>query len=767
MTMGILLIMFALIATIVSGWQYWTIAISEKQQKRKTKNGYLPNFASARRGFYVMTGLVSLASAFLLYLILSHHFQVDYVYRYSSMDLPFGYLISSFWAGQEGSFLLWALLIALMGLVFIKTAGQFEAVAMLVINGVLVFFLAILLKASPFELLSQTPPDGAGLNPLLQNPWMVIHPPMLFVGYAAAAFPFALAIAALIRREYSAFIAKALPWTVFTSLTLGAGIIIGGYWAYKVLGWGEYWGWDPVENSSLVPWLTTLALIHGLLVQRKTGALPRVNFLLTIFTFALVIYATFLTRSGVLADFSVHSFQDLGINLYLVMFIMAILVTGVTVLRSRHQHIQFQELNLTTLNREAILLSSMLVFSLSAFLTFIGTSSPLFTGLVGKPAQVDTSFYNIVHIPIGIALALFLGFAPYLRWESTNNLLKTLLPSLIFTIVSTAVAFWFGMTEITKLTFTAAAAFAFWSNLFVTVKLFRINWLISGAPLSHVGVALLLIGIIVSATFDTAQQFVLERGVPVQVMDHQLLYQGVTPAVNGKNVVNIRVSSEGGNYIAQPRFYYSEYNRSTMREPDVKAGLLGDIYISPIEIRNTAQTASNAQVLRLTKGETKQFKDMQITFDQFEIGEHAGSNQMKVGARLTINSGENTFHAIPAVIFDGGQNRSENAEILFNQAGKQQKITVILNGLDANQKTIELQLEGLNENSLPITEAKELLIIEISRKPFMSVLWIGTIIITLGAIIALLNRMSPPVNLTKNNKEHYHDTIKKVSELSN
>ena len=158
---------------------------------------------------------------------------------------------------------------------------------------------------------------------------------------------------------------------------------------------------------------------------------------------------------------------------------------------------------------------------------------------------------------------------------------------------------------------------------------------------------------------------------------------------------------------------------------------------------------------------------MQITFDQFEIGEHAGSNQMKVGARLTINSGENTFHAIPAVIFDGGQNRSENAEILFNQAGKQQKITVILNGLDANQKTIELQLEGLNENSLPITEAKELLIIEISRKPFMSVLWIGTIIITLGAIIALLNRMSPPVNLTKNNKEHYHDTIKKVSELSN
>jgi cytochrome c-type biogenesis protein CcmF len=764
MIVGKLLIVLALIATIFSGWKYWTAAITTDHRQ---KNGKTENDPFARVSFYVMGGLVALAALYLLVLILTHQFQVNYVYRYSSRELPLGFLISSFWAGQEGSFLLWAFLIALMGMVFIRTAGEFEPHAMLVINIVQGFFLAILLKASPFEILPQTPPNGAGLNPLLQNPWMVIHPPMLFLGYAAAAFPFALAVAALAQRRYTAFIARALPWAVFTSLTLGAGIIIGGYWAYKVLGWGGYWGWDPVENSSLVPWLTILAFIHGLLVQRKTGALTKSNLLLAIISFALVIYATFLTRSGVLADFSVHSFQDLGINLYLIAFMITTLGIGLWQFAKNFREIPCNELNLINLNRETILLASMLVFSISAFITFLGTSSPIFTGLIGNPAQVDVSFYNTVHLPIGIALALFLGLAPYLRWNLTENLLKSLTSSILLTAVSSALAIWAGMRETMPLSFYTAATFAFWSNLLVTLKLLKIDWRYVAAPLSHVGVALLLIGIIVSAVFENSQQIVLKKGTPVQAMGYELTYVDVTPVLNGKNIVNIMVASENENYLAKPRFYYSEYNRSVMREPDVKAGILGDLYLSPLDIRQPDQTSLNSTVLRIAKGETKPFRDLQITFNEFDLYNHTETNDLKVGARLTINTGEKTFQITPAVDFEQGKGRTENGEFILDRRGGAQKITVVLNGLDANQKMIELLFEGFEKDASTESEAQEQLIVELSNKPFMSAIWFGAILITLGAVIALRNRVQTPVNTTKNDEERYHGTHKEMSGMPN
>ncbi len=747
MKFGIMLILFAFFATLFSGWRYF--AIAKSQRKKVKKNGKPVNFKPARQGFYAMTIFISLASVYLLYLILNHQFQVSYIYRYSSKALPLGYLVSTFWAGQEGSFLLWAFLTAIMGVVLIRTAGQFEAWAMLVINVVQGFFLAILLKASPFELLPQVPLDGAGLNPLLQNPWMVIHPPILFVGYAAIAFPFALAIAALARNEYREFVTRALPWALFSSLMLGAGIIIGGYWAYKVLGWGGYWGWDPVENSSLIPWLTTLALIHGLLVQRKTGAMPKTNLLLAIFSFALVLYATFLTRSGVLADFSVHSFQDLGINLYLIVFIASTLDVGLWIFAKRYRAIPAAELNITTLNRETILLASMIVFSISAFLTFIGTSSPIFTGLVGKPGQVDISYYNIVHLPIGIAIALFLGFAPFLRWSLTENLLKTLLPSIVLALGSGAIAFWAGMSNGMMLAFTTTAAFAFWSNLFITIKLLRINWKFISAPLSHVGVGLLLIGIVVSAAFEATEQTILEQGVPQNVLGHQLVFEKVVPVANGKNIVHINVTSKNDSYKAKPRFYYSEYNKGAMREPDVRVGLFADFYISPLEIRKSESAADNATKLRIRKGETKTFRDMQVAFNAFDMGEHADTKSMRVGAKLIITAGNKTYSIAPAIVFEKDRKRAENGTFALSLAGETRNVTVILNGLDAGQRMIELAFEGLPNSSSSVASAKETLIVEVSHKPFMSILWIGTILIIIGAIIALINRRQTSVEAAK------------------
>ena len=265
---------------------------------------------TARRIFY-LGGISTLFSILLLlFAFVSHGFQFNYVFNYSSRDLPLAYLIAGVWAGQEGTLLLWVFILYVLGFFIIRSNDRDECLVMSIVSISQVFLLLILAIYSPFRYVWQVdpelfpvgavPPDGAGLNPLLQDPWMVAHPPMLFIGYAAATIPFAYAIAALLRKDFSTWIERSRGWALFAMTSLGIGIFLGGYWAYKVLGWGGYWGWDPVENSSLIPWLALVALMHGMLVQRRKGALVRTNIALALASFILVFYSTFLTRSGVL-----------------------------------------------------------------------------------------------------------------------------------------------------------------------------------------------------------------------------------------------------------------------------------------------------------------------------------------------------------------------------------------------------------------------------------------------------------------------------------
>lgn len=750
MEFGFLLILFAFIAALFSGGGYYSLLKANKNGATGKKGKKHPRqlqagnkIKLARSGYYLMAALVGIASAYLLYLILGHDFQFSYVYRYSSRNLELGYLISSFWAGQEGSFLLWALLIAVMGVLLIKTAKEYEAPAMLIVNIVQGFFLLILLKASPFELLPQKPLDGAGLNPLLQNPWMVIHPPILFIGYAAITFPFAISFAALLYRDYRNFAAKALPWALFASLTLGAGIIIGGYWAYLVLGWGGYWGWDPVENSSLVPWLTTLALVHGLILQKRNGGLQKTNFFLAIISLALVLYATFLTRSGILADFSVHSFQDLGINLYLIAFILAVLGSGLALFFLRYREIPHQPIDYSAPNRENAILASLFVFATSAFLVFVGTSSPIITGFFGNPSAATISYYNRVHLPIAILMGLLLGVAPLLRWreEGVKALLKNLVLPVILTIISTAVPIFFGMRDPVFIIFVASAALAFWSNLFSAIRFMKINWLHTAAPLSHVGVALLLMGIIISGAFEENHKVVLEKGIPGQVMDYEMIYNGTTPAPGGKDIAAIEVSRGQSAYKAQPRFYYSEYNRGMMREPDVKSNLLYDLYISPLEKRESAPLAHNHSSLILKKGEKKQLGEYEIYFKGFDMSQHRESGVMRVGANLDIIRGSDTWSVAPALLYEQGGNRSEAAAIPARSANSSASVT--LEQIDADQKMIELAFHGLGDDAAAGAAPAEQILVDVSKKPFMSVLWLGTILIILGTAIGIKRRMNP------------------------
>jgi cytochrome c-type biogenesis protein CcmF len=404
---------------------------------------------AAKRLYYLSVGFGFLAGIILYYALFTHQFQYSYVNGYSSKDLPLIYLISAFWAGQEGTFLLWALFVGLMGIFFIKKSNGNDSYAMAVVSAFSAFLYLLMLIKSPFELITPVPLDGRGLNPLLQDPWMAIHPPILFLGYAAATFPFALVISGLAKRKYEQWNNSGFGWTLFASVSLGAGIIIGGFWAYEVLGWGGYWGWDPVENSSLVPWIVMLISIHGLVVFKAKGSLRRTNMFLAILTFILVLYATFLTRSGVLADFSVHSFVDLGINNYLMGVMVVSIALGFGLLATRFSEIKSPKVDTSSLNRELLLLLSMYVLGAAALFTFVGMSSPILTGLIGKASQVDISFYNKVNLPVAIAMALLLGITPFMGWaeEKKFNFLKRYSMPLALTALSCVIGYVAGVTS--------------------------------------------------------------------------------------------------------------------------------------------------------------------------------------------------------------------------------------------------------------------------------------------------------------------------------
>lgn len=737
MGFGDLFIQIAFVAAVASTIWFYQGAKAAGAGKEESKKTKLPKFS-----FRLMVAAGSGAAAVLMYDLLTHQFQFSYVYRYSSRELPVLYLISAFWAGQEGTFLLWAVLVGALGLVLgrgIRSDGGF---AMSIVSAFAAFLFLLMIVKSPFETLATIPADGAGLNPLLQDPWMAIHPPILFVGYAAVAFPFAIATAALKRRRYDEWLVSGFRWTLFAALMLGSGIIIGGFWAYEVLGWGGYWGWDPVENSSLVPWLTILALVHGLTVQKAKGSLVRTNIFLALVSFVLVLYATFLTRSGVLADFSVHSFVDLGINNYLVGAMALTILLGLGLFALRFKKVKGARIDMSSVNRENALLVSMIVLCAVAVFTFVGMSSPLLTGLVGNPSQVDVSFYDRVNLPVAILMALLLGVTPFLGWveERKYEFVRRLAFSLVLTFISAGVAYYSGVEHALYLVFVTSAAFALWSNLITGIRVARARWLNTGASVTHIGVALLLIGIVGSGAYDETTHLALKQGEPQNAFGHSFIFQGTSERPDNKTETNVEVSSGGSSFLATPKLYHSEYNRSIMREPDIKIMPLKDLYLSPVELRD-ATAEHTHPILELTKGETKEIEGYQITFVRFETAPHAEAGAMSVGAVLNVLADGRTRQIVPAISFDErGQRKFTPVDLpeLNLPTKGALRPQVLFVGLNVDAKRIALQFNGLGDHAEVSTSAE--LVLEVSKKPLMLFVWGGVMLIAGGIAISFIRR---------------------------
>ncbi len=357
--------------------------------------------------------------------LFAHDFNIEYVAQYTSRNLPESYIFAAFWAGQKGSLLFWATILSIFGATTQQiTSRRHEALLPYVAgitNVVVAFFvLTMLFSANPFERLPFTPDDGRGLNPQLQNPGMTIHPPMLYLGYISITIPFAFAIAALLsKRLDTGWIHAMRKWTILSWLFLSAGITLGMWWAYVELGWGGYWAWDPVENASLLPWLTMTAFLHSVMIQEKRGMLKRWNVGLIVASFLLSIFGTFITRSGVIA--SVHSFTQSNVGFFFLGFLLLVAILSFTLLYVRWPLLEAEARLESMASREAAFLFNNLALVGIAFSVLWGTLFPIISEAVrGTKITVGPPFFNRVNVPLGLLLVALTGIGPLIAWRKAS-----------------------------------------------------------------------------------------------------------------------------------------------------------------------------------------------------------------------------------------------------------------------------------------------------------------------------------------------------------
>ena len=380
---------------------------------------------TARRAGIAAFVAVTAAAIALVWSVFTNDFSITYIMEHSNRALPAAYKFAALWSGQEGSLLLWCWLLAAYGFVLRlrhKTDVKLYAYAGTILSGIQVFFLAVVnFAAPPFALLRGAfPADGNGLNPLLQYPEMVIHPPMLYLGYVGFSVPFAFALGALMMRyPGEKWIRITRSWTMVTWLFLTCGIFLGMHWAYAVLGWGGYWGWDPVENASFMPWLTGTAFLHSVMMQEKKGMMKSWNVWLIFSTFLLTLLGTLLTRAGLVS--SVHAFAQSSIGTWFVVFMGIVLAICIFTYILQRNHLQAEHRLESLVSRESSFLFNNLVLLVACFVILWGTLFPIMSEYVeGSKVTVGAPFYNRVAIPIGLFLLFLTGVGPLLPWRSTS-----------------------------------------------------------------------------------------------------------------------------------------------------------------------------------------------------------------------------------------------------------------------------------------------------------------------------------------------------------
>lgn len=723
-----------------------------------------------RSGVWAALGFAAAAASLILALFVAQRYDIRYVYDYTSQDLELRYRIAAVWAGQPGSLIVWALAGLIFAPVLIRRTRAFEPYVLALLMLLQAVLLVFMFIRNPFvpTVLADVPLmlqdgqkqiiDGRGLNPQLHNVWMVIHPPTLFTAYALLGVSFCFALAGLWRRDYDGWIKLALPWTIAGWTILALALAMGGYWAYESLGWGGYWAWDPVENAALVPWLTGAALVHGMLAQRKSGVLRRTNVSLAILTYGLVFYASFLTRSGVLGVFSVHSFVEQGLQNAMLAALLGLLVVSLGLLIVRWRDVPRKSLPDSLLSRETAFVLLMLTFVSVGLLVAFGTSIPWITSIKGLSYNLQRifgrffaldngtrysaqafsdgrfallpDFFKRTVTPLGLILTLLMSIGPLLGWHATDKrrLLSALRWPFGAAIVLTSIGIALGVRDGMSLAYLALAMFALGTNLLMLIRTLRSGWLRIGGYLAHVGMALLLVGIIGSTAYASPEtKLVIPEGETQSVFGHSFTFWGYDQPVNGKRTLRLDVDKQtAAPFVMAPVVDYDTRMGLKVRAPAIKRYLWQDLYVAP----ENYVPAADPNVATIAPGQQSTIGPYSLRFEKFDIQDRlATDNYAIIGATLTITR-ENTVQVVtPQLRVEPNKSWTELPIKLPN--GNQ----LILENINAGEQLVQLRVSGLN---LPVTPAKA--IFTVSLKPAIALVWLGALLMVVGGLLAVMRR---------------------------
>ncbi|MFZ9472388.1 MAG: cytochrome c biogenesis protein CcsA [Sediminibacterium sp.] len=789
---GYFFTLLSLVASLVASFAFAKAFYSNNIEEEQSWN----KLAKIAFGIEVLTVIASFV--ILTYVISNHLFEYKYAYSHSDKNLPFEYLLSCFWEGQEGSFLLWSFWHCVLGsIIMFKVKWRPNGVMMTLsfvqfllasmVIGVYIFGAKI--GSSPFILLReemnwpilsrpdylQFIKDGTGLNTTLQNYWMVIHPPVLFLGFASTTIPFAFAVAGLLKKDNN-WMNHVLSWANFSAGVLGLGIMMGAAWAYESLNFGGYWAWDPVENASLVPWLVLVAGIHTTMIFRKTGSSVKASYLFMGLSFLLIVYSTFLTRSGILGDTSVHAFTDLGMNAQLLVFLLIFVIPFFVLYFVRYRFMVEPSKEDDISSREFWMLVGSLVLVLSAVVIIAITSIPVFNKIFGTkiaPPEDPEFAHNQVQVFVAIIIGILSAFGQYLRFKHTpsDQIKKQLLLPSIVTIAISAVLFVFVGVAYTQKGpgFVGALYVGILASVYTVVANFH-YWLgvlkgklkSAGASVGHIGFGLVLLGIFLSASNKTVISF---NTTGINVLQESADMRK-SPVGNPRENITLfeGINTDMGKYMVEytrdtldnldKRFFELKFTDKKTNEqfflypdilknnkgaegfsanPDAKHYWLKDIFVYITSFQDHSEDDTVAfKPAKIKMGDSIFYSNGYIKLNQVLVNPNpnrpAGTNELVLDLQVTSKEGLQ-YSSKPGIVLEGLNMEQELDTI------KAQNLVISFN-------KVVSQEEGVLE--IGIKESKSLtnlITLKVYEFPFINVLWIGVVVMTIGFMMSMFQRI--------------------------
>ncbi len=818
--LGHLMTIVAFVSALVTAYSYFQYFKANEVEKAGWRR-------FSRISFYVHAVSVGMIAFSLFEIIYNHRYEYFYAYSHSSRALPVHYMISSFWEGQEGAFILWAFWNVVLGIILVHTNRFWEAPVMVVFALVQAFLVSMILGvvigdlkigSSPFILLRDAtqapifqvnpdfvPEDGTGLNPLLQNIWMVIHPPTLFLGYASTLVPFAFLIGGLVTKRYSEWIRPALPWAIFSAMILGMGILMGAYWAYVTLNFGGYWNWDPVENAVYVPWLILVASIHTMITFKKSATALKTSIVLVILSFILVLYATFLVRSGVLGDASVHSFTDLGLSGQLLIYMLFFLVIAVYLAARSWKHIPTSEKEASVYSREFWIFIGATTLGLMSFQVILPTSIPAWNSLVESfggisnmaPPADQIGFYTKFQLWFAVVIALLTAVGQFFWWQKMDKkALKDALvtPYIISVLLSAGIIVLAKVYDWKYIIIVLAGTFTIVANAVILTRILRQStFKLAGGSLAHIGLGMVLIGVMFSSGYSDVisinmsgltysnswedemnkEHVLLWINKPTQMKDYTVIYRGRQKKVVGvPEYVPAKILESSGNI--NEAIALADYKDHFKKGDLVKIVLEENDYFRIDYLQNEALKFSLSPMSQFNAGmgglisspDSKIYLNRDLYTYVAAMNDYADP-EWKADENYEVSPGEQFHIADFVTYFDGAEVLKEvegyqlqegdvavkaKLRVLDYDVEKQLEPTFIIRNNQIGKLPVidtELGLKVSLENILPEQNKfvfkvnqyqKDYVVMKAIVKPYINVLWIGTLIMLLGFTVAIYRR---------------------------